>query len=208
MAGPRPVFLKFVENGTSTGTALVNLNWFSLVLPTAPAGLAAIPTTSTQTNFTWTASAGATGYDLLRSTTAGGPYTAVASGLTATTFGNTGLTPGISYFYVIRANYAAVASADSAEIRTVPSHPIDPKDVTLSAAPITSNGAGGKKITLTIAKSGLGHFHQAQSTVNPSMGPWINTGPVLMGSGGPLQTDVPLTSGVPRSFYRIRVWRE
>lgn len=51
----------------------------------------------------WTAVTGAATYKLSRSTVSGGPYTAVKSGLTATSYSDSGLTHGTTYYYVIDA---------------------------------------------------------------------------------------------------------
>lgn len=208
VAGKHSLYLKFVESGSTNGTALFNLNWFSIIVPPVPAGLAATPNTATQSTLNWTAAGGATSYELLRSTVSGGPYTSIASGLTTTSFTNTGLTAGTSYYYIIRATYPEVTSPDSAEIRTVPSAPINPADVVIASSVVGSNSAGGTKITLTIAKSGIGHFYQAQSSPTLGTGSWINVSGVVMGNGGQLQIDVPLTPGEPRRFYKVNVWRE
>ena len=49
----------------------------------------------------WTAAPGATSYNVRRSRTSGGPYTVIASGVTATTYVNTGLQRNTRYYYVV-----------------------------------------------------------------------------------------------------------
>ena len=66
VTGSHSIYLKFIENGSSLGTALCKLNWLQIVLPPAPTTLAATPSTATQTTLSWSASPGATGYELLR----------------------------------------------------------------------------------------------------------------------------------------------
>ena len=91
----------------------------SSLLATSPAGLQAAPAALTATAGTaqavlsWTAASGATGYDVLRATVSGGPYTTVATGLTATTYTDTGLTTGTAYYYVIVARSATGESVNS-----------------------------------------------------------------------------------------------
>jgi len=46
---------------------------------------------------------GAKGYNVKRSTATGGPYKTVATGVTSTTYTNTGLRPGVTYYYVATA---------------------------------------------------------------------------------------------------------
>ena len=60
----------------------------------------------------WPASGGATNYDVGYSTTNGGPYLPLAS-TAATSYTNTGLTTGSTYYYVVSAVNAAGASANS-----------------------------------------------------------------------------------------------
>jgi len=65
---------------------------------------------------TWTASSGATSYSIYRGTTAGGESTtAIATGITSTSYTNTGLTNGTAYFYKVKAVNSAGTSAYSNE---------------------------------------------------------------------------------------------
>jgi fibronectin type 3 domain-containing protein len=89
-------------------------------VPAVPHGVVATPRTST-IDLNWTASQGAQTYTVKRSQTSGGPYTVIASGLTGTTFPDTGLTNGTAYYYVISATNAKGESADSDQATAVPS---------------------------------------------------------------------------------------
>lgn len=81
--------------------------------PPVPTGVTATPASQTQINVSWTASAGATSYNILRSTTSGGPYTQVGTSAT-TSFPDTGLTCNTTYYYVVQA-VGACTSANSAQ---------------------------------------------------------------------------------------------
>jgi hypothetical protein len=89
--------------------------------PPVPTNLVATAADTTVT-LTWTASTGATSYNVKRSTTSGGPYTQIGAP-TAPTFTDTGLTDGTTYYYVVSAVNSAGESANSAQVTTVPSVP-------------------------------------------------------------------------------------
>ncbi|MEP7013164.1 MAG: fibronectin type III domain-containing protein, partial [Acidobacteriota bacterium] len=83
--------------------------------PSAPTGVSVTATGQTTSTVSWTAVAGATGYNILRSTTSGGPYTQVGTSVT-TSFADSGLTCNTAYFYVVQAtNAPSCASASSAQ---------------------------------------------------------------------------------------------
>lgn len=83
-------------------------------VPAAPTGL-----TATRLNqkgriqLTWNAVSGATSYTVKRSTANGGPYAEIATGVTATTYTNTGLNSGTTYYYVVAAVNSAGSSGNS-----------------------------------------------------------------------------------------------
>jgi hypothetical protein len=91
------------------------------VPPPAPINLAATPGDSVVT-LTWTASSGATSYYVKRSTTSGGPYTKIAAP-TTTSYTDTSLTNGTTYYYVVSAINSVGESANSAQVGGVPSPP-------------------------------------------------------------------------------------
>ncbi|HEY3839396.1 MAG TPA: cellulose binding domain-containing protein [Bryobacteraceae bacterium] len=75
--------------------------------PASPTNLSASAVSSSQINLTWTTSstAGVT-YSVYSSTTSGfstSPATLIASGVTATTFSQTGLNPSTTYYYLVTA---------------------------------------------------------------------------------------------------------
>ncbi len=81
--------------------------------PAAPTGLTATASSSSQINLSWTGSSGATSYSVFSSTTNGGPYSQVASGVASTSYSNTGLTAGTTYYYVVQACNSDGCSGDS-----------------------------------------------------------------------------------------------
>jgi hypothetical protein len=79
----KTVFVSCISNLAGRGTA------------TGPGGA--------QVNLTWSAQTNATGYNVLRSSTNGGPYTQIGStGLTGYRDGDDGLLPNTTYYYVVQ----------------------------------------------------------------------------------------------------------
>jgi GH35 family endo-1,4-beta-xylanase len=118
--------------------------------PPAPTGLTATAGNA-QVQLSWNASTGATGYNVKRATTSGGPYTTVAT-VSNTSFTNTGLTNGTTYFYVVSATNSNGESANSSQVSATPTAP----NFTLTANPssLTINlGASGTS-AIAITRSG------------------------------------------------------
>jgi hypothetical protein len=85
--------------------------------PGTPTGLTATPAAG-QVALIWTASTGATGYNVKRSTTSGAEVQiATASG---TTYSDNSVTNGTTYYYVVSATNDVGESADSTEVSATP----------------------------------------------------------------------------------------
>ncbi len=127
--------------------------------PPAPTGLTAAGGNA-QVTLSWTASSGATSYNVYRGTTAGGESTtAIATGVTATSYVNTGLTNGTIYYYKVAAVNAGVTSALSAEASATPqvSAPLAPTGLTATA--------GNASVTLSwTASSGATSYNIYRGT--------------------------------------------
>ncbi len=103
-------------------------------VPAAPTGLAAT-SGNAQVALTWSAMSGATGYNVKRSTTNGGPYSNVAANVTSTSYTNTGLTNGTTYYYVVTALNASGESPVSPQVSGTPAAPAgDTGGVTVTKA--------------------------------------------------------------------------
>ncbi len=85
--------------------------------PAAPTSLTANGGTG-QIALAWTASTNATGYNVKRSVTKGGPYTTVGTSAT-TAYNDTTVTAGTTYYYVVTAANAGGESANSNEASAV-----------------------------------------------------------------------------------------
>ena len=88
--------------------------------PPAPTGLTATAGNA-QVALAWSASSGATSYNVYRGTAAGAEgTTALASGVTAAAYTNTGLTNGTKYYYKVAAVNSTGTSAQSTEASATP----------------------------------------------------------------------------------------
>jgi len=98
---------------TSTAASLTVID-----LPAAPAGLTALASNSL-VQLTWSAVPGATGYNVQRSTTNGGPYTLVGTTV-ATNYNDTAVLNGFTYYYVVTALNSAGDSLPSGQVQAIP----------------------------------------------------------------------------------------
>ena len=121
---------------TSTATAV----------PAAPTALAATAGNQ-QISLTWTASSGATSYHVKRATVSGGPYTQVGSPA-VTSYTDTGLTNGTSYFYVVSAVNASGESANSSQASGTPASSSPASSVPAAPTALAAT-PGNQQISLT-----------------------------------------------------------
>lgn len=90
-------------------------------------------------NLSWTIIDGATGYNVKRSTTAGGPYTTIASNVHGTSYVDTDVVNGTTYYYVVTAITADGESDNSNEASATPNATETPGE----------NGQGLLRVTMT-----------------------------------------------------------
>lgn len=88
--------------------------------PAAPASLSAIPGDS-QVILNWPAFAGATGYYLYRGTSSGNETTTVVANYSGTSYTNTALNNGTTYYFVVAATNAGGLGPNSPEASATPS---------------------------------------------------------------------------------------
>jgi fibronectin type 3 domain-containing protein len=104
------------------------------VTPAAPGSLGATAGVGTIT-LNWSAVTGASSYSVKRATTSVGPYTPVATGVAGTTYTDTTVAGGTTYFYVVTASSACGAeSTNSPQASATPPTP-PPAPANLTATP-------------------------------------------------------------------------
>ena len=102
------------------GTVSDNTRWrFIKPYQPVPLGLSAVPA-NRQAVLSWNAVPGAISYNIKRATVSGGPYTTIATGITAINYTNTGLVNNTIYYYVVSAVLATGETANSAEAAMIP----------------------------------------------------------------------------------------
>ena len=95
-----------------------------VVAPSAPTGITATASGTTQINISWTAVTGATSYNIYRSTVAGvviGAATKIGSS-TVNTYPNASVSAGVVYYYKVTAVNSAGESTGSAEVSAPYTH--------------------------------------------------------------------------------------
>jgi hypothetical protein len=143
------------DSGGTFNATLTNNSWQG---PPAPTGLA-VTFGINQVVLRWTASSGATGYNVKRATVSGGPYATVAS-VTTTSYTDTGLTGGKTYYYVVSAVNSSGGSPNSSQVSGTPQAN---SDFSISATPNSQTVAPGGGTAYTTSVSAVNGFTGAAS---------------------------------------------
>jgi len=150
--------------------------------PAAPTGLAASPGKA-QVTLSWTASSGATSYNVYEGTSSGGESgTPIVTGVTATTYTVTGLTNGTTYYFEVAGVNSIGTGADSNQASATPVVPPSPPAAPtgLAASP------GNAQVTLSwSASSGATSYNVYQGT----------------SSGG--ESSTPIATGITALTYTV-----
>jgi fibronectin type 3 domain-containing protein len=158
--------------------------------PAAPTNLKAVAGNA-QASLTWTASSGAAGYNVKRSTTNGGPYSQLATS-TSPSYTDSTVTNGKVYYYVVSATNTGGESADSAQVTVTP----DPTITTPSVPMGLSATAGNAQVVLKwTASSGATTYHVKRATT--SGGPYTQVGAPTAAT----YTDASVTNGT--NYYYV-----
>ncbi len=136
------VFTTVINNSLVSGIEIDSTS-SSCTAPTTPTGLTATAASSSQINLSWTASTSSCSitYNVFSSTTSGftpSSTNQIASGVTGTTFSNTGLAASTTYYYVVQAQDSA---GDLSGTSTQASATTQPSS-SCTAAPTAPSGLG------------------------------------------------------------------
>ena len=164
-----------------------------IAAPTAPTGLTAAAGNTT-VGLSWTAPAGAASYNIYRGTSLGGEAaTPIATGVTANTYTDTGLTTGTTYYYKVSAVNAGGLSPQSNEASAKPQVPLPAVPANLTAT------AGNTKVTLGWSTStGAATYNVYRGT---SIGAESGT-PIATGLTSAAYTDTAVTVGTAY-YYKV-----
>jgi fibronectin type 3 domain-containing protein len=146
----------------------------------------------------WNAASGATSYNVKISTANGGPYTTITN-VTATSFVDTGLNNGATYYYVVSSVGSVVESANSNPVSATPLSTSPPGigNITISGSTLIINGTNG-----TAAAS----FYVLWSTnVALPLSDWTILCTNQFGPGGGFGITNAFNPSLQQSFYRIEV---
>ncbi|HEV2292472.1 MAG TPA: fibronectin type III domain-containing protein [Tepidisphaeraceae bacterium] len=145
-----------------------------MVMPApAPTNLAATAASSTRIDLTWTASAGATGYNVKRSTSASGPFTTIATDVTTTSYADTGVTGGATYYYFVTAVNAAGGSLNSNQASATTPGGTNAAPTVATPASASANPATGTATNLSV----LGADDAGEASLTYT---WSATGPAAV----------------------------
>jgi hypothetical protein len=145
--------------------------------PAAPTGLTAIAG-NTQMFLDWNNNTepDLAGYNVYRSTTSGGPYTKVAS-TTVNNYTDTGLTNGITYYYVVTAfDSSTNESTYSNEASGTPHNPHYLYSPTSSSVSLTAGDPAGDSFDLTIGLAWSpppGYWVETEMSLDSTASPYI-----------------------------------
>lgn len=135
---PKPLYCVVCVVVKGNGAGTLSLNDFSNTIP-APDSLVAVSGDSKVT-LSWDAVIGATGYNIKRSTTAGGSYATIASNVPGTSYVDNDVANGTTYYYVVTAITADGESANSNEASATPTaSPVEEGEAVLRVTMIDSS---------------------------------------------------------------------
>ena len=161
--------------------------------PAAPTGLTATAGNA-QVSLSWTASSGATSYNVYRGASSGGEgSTAIATGITATAYTDSSVTNGTAYYYKVAAVNAGGTSPQSNEASATPQVPAPAAPTGLTAT------AGNAQVSLSwTASSGATSYNVYRGTSSGGEGATA----IATGITATAYTDSSVTNGTAY-YYKV-----
>ena len=126
-------------------------------IPEAPSSLTATGGNSV-VDLSWGAVSGAESYTVKRSLTEGGPYTVIAEGITDTTYSDTDVVNGTTYYYVVTAISAGGESENSNEASATPQAGSGGEDPTTGKALLVITMTNGLEKEYDLQMSEVNNF--------------------------------------------------
>jgi fibronectin type 3 domain-containing protein len=153
-------------------------------IPGVPTSLAIASASTSQLNLSWSSGGDTDSYQISRSTSSGSGFSQIATGVTATSYNNTGLSAGTRYYYKIRAVNTEGNSAYTSEVSrfTLPNQvsglsasAVSNTQINLSWNNPTGTEAGYKIERSTSSGSGYSQIATTTSTSYSATGLTLNT---------------------------------
>jgi fibronectin type 3 domain-containing protein len=158
-----------------------------LSVPFAPTGVTATAG-SGQALLSWTASSGATSYNVYEGTSSGKESnTPIATGITSTTYSTTGLTNGTAYYFKVAAVNGAGTGGLSSEVSATPIQ---------APAGLSATAAIGQVSLSWTASAGATSYNVYESTTSGGEG----STPIITGITSTTYTATGLTNGIAYNF--------
>jgi hypothetical protein len=175
------------------GDKLTGMGCF--VVPPVPTNLV-VTAENGLAGLSWSASPGANGYNVYRSTASGGPYSVIAWGATSTSYTDTNLTNNVNtYYYVVTAVNPGDESANSTQVSVVPFAGPLINAINVSNGSVVANGTAGS--------SGWPYYIEvATNLVSPQ---WMRVGTNQFDAGGNFVFTNAINPLWPQSFYRLQL---
>ncbi|MDP5275784.1 cellulose binding domain-containing protein [Chengkuizengella sp. 2205SS18-9] len=144
-------------------------------------------------SLSWNPVSGADSYNVKRSTTEGGVYATIASGLISANYTDTGVTNDTTYYYVISAENEVGEGSDSAEVSAIPQ-----SGVTVPAAPtgVTASADDSEVSISWSTVSGADSYNVKRSTIEGGVYTIISSGLTST-----TYTDIGVTNGT--TYYYV-----
>jgi hypothetical protein len=193
----------YFNNATSSNwSGFDDFNISVASAPYAPLGLTA-DDGDAAVSLSWTASDHATSYNVKRGAVSG-VYPTIIN-VSGTTYNDTSVTNGMTYYYAVSAVNSLGEGANSDQISATPSSPITAIESLCGRFSLSGTSGGGT--TAVFTSSVPGHTYTIQYSPNLTTGSWTSVGPAVMGTGGSVAFPPIVITGT-EGFYRVLIQRE